>query len=75
MNYLQVGHVLPDGLHLLDALLHDVACAEDGRVVLHRLLHLEPGKQFNRHLGCKSGTTSETLTEALICRKTPIMID
>ena len=41
LNYLQVGHVLPHRVHLLDALLHDVTGTEDGSVVLHRLLHLK----------------------------------
>ena len=41
--YLQVGHVFPHRLHLLDALLHDLAGAEHRCVVLHRLLHLQRG--------------------------------
>ena len=43
MIYLQVGHVFPHRLHLLDALLHDFAGAEHRCVVLHRLLHLQRG--------------------------------
>ena len=37
-----VGHVLPQSIHLLNTLLHDGAGPEHGGVGLHGLLHLEP---------------------------------
>ena len=42
VSELEVVHILPQGVHLLDTLPHDRAITEDGSVVLHGLLHGQP---------------------------------
>merc|ERR1719154_102037 len=42
VRHLQVGHVLPQGVHLLNTLPHDRPGTEDCSMVLHGLLHLQP---------------------------------
>merc|ERR1719189_236487 len=37
---LEVSHVFPEGIHLLDTFPHNISCAEDSSVCLHGLLHL-----------------------------------
>merc|ERR1719233_1274234 len=44
VRHLEISHVLPECVHLLDTFPHYISCAEHCSMCLHSLLHLQPDR-------------------------------